>query len=486
MHHHLLVTGAALLVATLAVAPRPAQADLAHRYNFNGDVLDSVGDADGTIVDVGVPTAAFTAGQLDLSGNAGNGSNNITEDAYVDLPNNLISDVAAVNGALTLELWTTVSTVRTWQRLVDFGTSNGGENISDGANNTNYLYISPSHGRFNQGIATEVHQPDVAFETGVQGPPQTNRQYHLVATYDHNDTQGGANPNGTTRFYIDGTQVGTVQLAPNVDLRTFTNNNNWIGRSQWNDPVFDGLINEFRIYDHALTQAEVTQGVVFGPDVANPGGNLQIEVNKSTGAITLKNTATAPLAIDFYRIGSAAGAINLASWNSLDDQNYDAVDGPDAGTTAGDALGEGWDQAGGSSVNQLVEHFLGETGSTIAAGESVSLGNAYNTGIFGGADGDLQFSFGLNNGPQINSLVTYVGGGGQPGDFDTDADVDGNDFLVWQRGGAPGGLTAANLTTWRNNYGAPAVPAAGAVPEPSSLVLLVAAGALIACRRAKA
>jgi hypothetical protein len=486
MPKHLFAISAALLLATLAVAPRPAHAVLAHRYSFNGNVNDSVGTAHGTIVDAGVPTATFTAGQLDLSGNAGEGSNVIVEDAYVDLPNGLISSTANVNGALTFELWMTLSTNRTWQRLVDFGVSNGGEDISDGAGMTNYLYISPSHGRFTQGIATEVHQPDVAFEVGQTGPTPTGRQFHIVGTYDHNDTQGGANPNGTTRLYIDGTLIGSVQLAPNVDLRTLNDVNNWIGRSQWNDAVFDGLINEFRIYDHAISQTEITRGAAFGPDVANPGGIVEIEVNKSTGAITLKNTATAPLTLDFYRIGSAAGALNPANWNSLDDQNYDAIDGIDAGTIAGDSLGEGWDQAGGSSVNQLVEQFLGEGGSTISAGEMISLGNAYNTAIFGGADGDLQFSFGLNNGAQIASFVTYVGGGGgQPGDFDTDGDVDGNDFLVWQRGGAPGGVTAANLTTWRNNFGAPAVAAAGAVPEPSSLVLLVAAGALLACRRVK-
>jgi hypothetical protein len=271
-------------------------------------------------------------------------------------------------------------------------------------------------------------------------------------------------------------------------LRTIVDHNNWIGRSQWPDALFDGLINEFRIYNNAITQSEVTQGAAFGPDVVNPGGLVQLEVNKSTGAITLKNTATAPLTIDQYNISSAGGALNFANWNSLDDQNYDAIDGPDAGTVAGNTPGEGWDQAGGSSNNQLVEQFLGSGGSTIAAGEAISLGNAFNPAIFGaGNDGDLQFSFAINSGALINSLVTYVGGGGQPGDFDGDADVDGNDFLVWQRGGAPGGLTAANLTTFRNNFGAGgAEVAAGAVPEPTAALLMLAAGLLLPRRRIRA
>ncbi len=39
------------------------------------------------------------------------------------------------------------------------------------------------------------------------------------------------------------------------------------------------------------------------------------------------------------------------------------------------------------------------------------------------------------------------------GDFDNDGDVDGRDFLAWQRGGSPSPLSSADLTTWQSNYG---------------------------------
>jgi parallel beta-helix repeat protein len=55
-----------------------------------------------------------------------------------------------------------------------------------------------------------------------------------------------------------------------------------------------------------------------------------------------------------------------------------------------------------------------------------------------------------------------------PGDFDADGDVDGRDFLIWQRNGSVG-----SLTDWQANYGAGALAAATAVPEPSSVCLLV-------------
>lgn len=55
------------------------------------------------------------------------------------------------------------------------------------------------------------------------------------------------------------------------------------------------------------------------------------------------------------------------------------------------------------------------------------------------------------------------------GDFDGDDDVDGSDFLVWQRN--PG---VGNLANWRANYGMRGSSApSNAVPEPASCVLLL-------------
>jgi len=60
-----------------------------------------------------------------------------------------------------------------------------------------------------------------------------------------------------------------------------------------------------------------------------------------------------------------------------------------------------------------------------------------------------------------------------PGDFDGDLDVDGADFLAWQRGESPIPLSATDLALWETGFGAPAVAAVQAVPEPASLMLIV-------------
>ncbi len=57
----------------------------------------------------------------------------------------------------------------------------------------------------------------------------------------------------------------------------------------------------------------------------------------------------------------------------------------------------------------------------------------------------------------------------QPGDFDSDSDVDGDDFLAWQRD-----TNVGNLADWQTNYGNNSTLASStAVPEPSSLALLL-------------
>jgi len=83
-----------------------------------------------------------------------------------------------------------------------------------------------------------------------------------------------------------------------------------------------------------------------------------------------------------------------------------------------------------------------------------------------------------------------------PGDFDGDADVDGADFLVWQRGvgltdtGSPangdanadGNVDGADLTIWKSKFAAPPTAVVGAaVPEPGAALLGVFALACVSC-----
>jgi T5SS/PEP-CTERM-associated repeat protein len=79
------------------------------------------------------------------------------------------------------------------------------------------------------------------------------------------------------------------------------------------------------------------------------------------------------------------------------------------------------------------------------------------------------------------------------GDFDQDGDINGHDFLVWQRGGSPAPRSAGDLAAWRASYGAGGAALAQRaslldassliVPEPSSLPLLALAAPALRRRR---
>ena len=94
---------------------------------------------------------------------------------------------------------------------------------------------------------------------------------------------------------------------------------------------------------------------------------------------------------------------------------------------------------------------------------------------------------------------TYLSINTDSADFDTDTDVDGADFLAWQRGfGTTGGATksqgdanddgdvnALDLAVWEKQYGDVATPLAMSVtvPEPTSAALLLMSFTILITRR---
>jgi hypothetical protein len=88
------------------------------------------------------------------------------------------------------------------------------------------------------------------------------------------------------------------------------------------------------------------------------------------------------------------------------------------------------------------------------------------------------------------SLVTFVAvvpdPTGPPGDFNQDGIVDAADYVVWRKTGING---QQGYDDWRSHFGLPAgsgaalpsaEPLSAAVPEPATLLLLVAGAAMMA------
>ena len=157
----------------------------------------------------------------------------------------------------------TVETNRNWAEIFAFGTSNGGENSSSGGSASPYIALIPDTGDGANTLRLTSHDAAGA-ELGASAAAgavlSPAVEHHLVGVFD----QSAGTP-GSLTLYLDGAFVSSNSIAPGLDLNTFTNNNNWLGRSMWPDPIFDGMINEVGIFDNALTQGEVTSLFQAGP-----------------------------------------------------------------------------------------------------------------------------------------------------------------------------------------------------------------------------
>jgi hypothetical protein len=266
-----------LSVTVQAVPGSPAT--LVHRYSFSDapdstTVKDSVGSADGQILGQG---ATLDGTQLTLPGGTGSDADPSVIAGYVDLPNGIIS----VMSNITVEAWVTYNGSGSWQRIFDFGTSAGGEDISNG--NGNYLFMTPA-GPNN--LEFSVRDPLTGSEPApIFGPTPlgTGSQVYLAVVYNHS-----AN---VATMYSNGVQVA-IGPAP-IDITTIEDVNNWLGRSQWPDQIFNGKYNEFRIWDGALLPSEIQAHLAAGPDALEPTQEPSITATKNGNNIEISWSASA-------------------------------------------------------------------------------------------------------------------------------------------------------------------------------------------------
>ena len=169
----------------------------------------------------------------------------------------------------------------------------------------------------------------------------------------------------------------------------------------------------------------------------------------------------------------SAEPANSPFWNSLSDQSFGAIDGPDVGTTLGDGIGETWDEAGGSDANVLSEIFL--LGSSTFAAEARPCRWA---AVRAGAEPPLTFQYRNSRRARCSRATSNSSPAARwtTPTFDGDGDVDGADFLAWQRGlyddrrelaggdvQGDGDVDADDFAVWRRQFAE--VQAAAAIPE---------------------
>jgi hypothetical protein len=299
--------------------------------------------------------------------------------------------------------------------------------------------------------------------------------HHLAIVYDRS--------NDLAHTYLDGVHDGATNLSLVSDVEGF----NWpaamIGRGPAASSSAYGLIDDVRIFTHALGPAEIAELAEIDFSA------LRAVVDRSTGEVTIEAYGTAPAEFDSYELSSASNSLKPSTWNSLSDQNFQRV---------GPGIHQRWQEMGGSSTAELGEVFLAAH-STLAPNASRSLGLAYNNAINGE---DLLFRYHPTGGNVVQGEVTYIGVAPPhlSGDFNNDGVVDAADYTVWRNNvGAPewllngngdgsGTVDGGDYTTWKTNFGSTSsgslAASIHAVPEVATCaVLCVGALVLFVARR---
>ena len=235
-----------------------ARGGLVHRYSFtDGDTVavDSVGGRDGTLAG----TATIANNQLVLDGSGG-----------VNLPADILDPALQ---SVTIEAWFQTSADTTWQRLFDFGGADAG------GGGGNCIFFTPNSGdnTARLAIATNGYPSWQTGEDRVDSDEiVVDTPTHVACVYD------GATD--AIRLYLNGEWVGTTPTTMQLSdvARMFA----YIGDSVYTaDPYFSGTIDEFRIYDSALTDNEVLASFGEGPDAEiteTPISRYPSPPNKST------------------------------------------------------------------------------------------------------------------------------------------------------------------------------------------------------------
>ncbi len=263
----------------MALASPAGGQTVTHRWSFsqtgsatNGTPLpDSLGGAPAIIRGSG---SALGGGSITLPGNSDGNAAPAAVSGYIDLPNGIVS----ANPDLTVELWGTVRSAETWQRMIDFGRMNtsgtgevtGTEAAGPGVTlSQDSLFFAPNQGTNLNAQRFSLRKGGAA-ESNADGSRSIalNTEFHFVGTYQAGVGTAGAG-GGRLNWYFNGSLAGTKDVP--YRLGDLEDVNNWLGRSQYSrDQGAHISYNEFRLYDYALSQAQVVASGAAGPDASFP------------------------------------------------------------------------------------------------------------------------------------------------------------------------------------------------------------------------
>ncbi|RIQ25081.1 beta-L-arabinofuranosidase domain-containing protein [Jiangella rhizosphaerae] len=219
-----------------------------------------------------------------VAGRFGNGLklNGGSTAQHVRLPQEAVSQLTN----FTVATWVNLAAAQNWSRVFDFGTGTAVNMFL-----TARAGVTGNVPRFAITVSGSGGEQQINGTTALP----TNQWVHLAVTL-----------NGSVgTLYVNGAVAGTNATMTLNPTNLGVPGNVWIGRSQYGDPMLNATIDEFQIFDRALTAAEV-QSLQDSPAGTTGGGNIAWYRCDETEGATL---------LDASPNGRAAGIVPVPSDN---------------------------------------------------------------------------------------------------------------------------------------------------------------------------
>jgi hypothetical protein len=213
---------------TITINGSTPPSDIVANYFFNETSGTTAADSSGN-----GKNATLSGGATWVAGHAGNALSLNGSNAYGSLPTGIVS---ALND-FTVATWVKVDASTNWTRIFDFGT---GTSTS--------MFLTPKAGSSGGGLRFAITT------SGSGGEQQLNAPALATGVWKH----VAVTLSGTTgTLYVDGVQVAS-NISMTLKPSSLGNTNlNYLGRSQYSDPYLQGSLDDFRIYNRALSASEI-------------------------------------------------------------------------------------------------------------------------------------------------------------------------------------------------------------------------------------
>lgn len=152
--------------------------------------------------------------------------------AYATLPAGLVSSLTD----FTFSAWVKPTSIKQWERVFDFGS---------GTKTYMFLGYCNTTGTMRYAIINTSTTSEQRIDSSVNIP--TGSWSHIAITWSNN----------VGIMYVNGVEVGRNSSMTFNPSSLGNTTANYLGKSQWNDPYWNGSIDEVKIYADALTPDQI-------------------------------------------------------------------------------------------------------------------------------------------------------------------------------------------------------------------------------------